>query len=104
MPENSSMQKPLHVRVTGGTRSCNARNTFVTRAEHVRVTLSANRRFEKYNLKLSITNTCILGYFYNFTNIQFIGKYLGIYGEENSICVFVVVRSQGKHCLRTVCD
>ena len=57
------------------TRSCNARNTFVTRAEHVRVTLSANRCFEKYNLKLSILNTCILGYFYNFTNIQIIGKY-----------------------------
>ena len=37
--EDTGSQKPLHVRVTGGTHTRNARNTEVLHAEHERVTV-----------------------------------------------------------------
>ena len=41
--ENDRSYLAEHVRVTRGTPTCNGRNTFVSRAEHVRVTVSQNR-------------------------------------------------------------
>lgn len=50
--ENSSTQKAEHVRVTGGTRTCCARNTSVLRALHERVTVFETARFVLNNREL----------------------------------------------------
>lgn len=64
------------------------RNAWFKLALHERVTVISTGDIMYKILNFKFLNTCMLGYFYNFTNIQIIGKYLGIYGEENFIFVF----------------